>query len=155
MKYFIWLILFYSFFASGCSYFDVEGCKKREYVLMMTETFLKKQNKIVDDYLILLDKVLSKEISGDELTDKSEVIRNAFIHNKKALETITPPKDYINEHKEFIIACQYCVDSADISLAALDEKDENVKTEKIKEAKDKIEEYGKILRDIRNRTSSR
>ncbi|MEQ8225083.1 MAG: hypothetical protein ABRQ37_22380 [Candidatus Eremiobacterota bacterium] len=133
----------------------VRSCKipesKRNYISDMTIA-IKKQNNIIERYIILTDNISKRTVSGEEANYNLEKIKNSFIENKRIIETIAPPVDFINEHENFIRVFQCCIDSVDIYLSISNIKDEKFKIKKIKEAKDKIKEYNEYMKYLSHRT---
>ncbi|HPZ06953.1 MAG TPA: hypothetical protein PL110_02475 [Candidatus Eremiobacteraeota bacterium] len=148
MKYVVlcrYIILFCIIFiiSTGCNYFEVY--KKTGYVNNLTAV-IKNQQEKVDSYITLTSQNSAETPPEEELKKNFQEIKDAFTQNKKELEVITPPKDYVDEHDNFIKAFQNCIDAVDASIAILDIKDDKSKAEKIGETKNKIEEYKKLVK---------
>jgi hypothetical protein len=121
---------------------------KPNYVSKMT-VLIKEQINIVDDYVVLTDKITSGEIPAEEAIYNLQKIKASLIENKRAIKNITPPMVYVNVHRVFIKALQCCIDSVEIFLSALNIKDEKVKEAKVQEAKSKLKEYKNDMNNLR------
>jgi hypothetical protein len=122
----------------------IRSCKMPESELSYTGKMLgaaHEQTHIIDDYFGLIDKIRNREITVEEANYDLQKIKTSFIDKKRKIETIIPPRNYGNEHEDFIKAFQCCIDSVDISLYTINTKDEKIKETTVKEAKDKIKEY--------------
>jgi len=125
--------------------FFFEEDMEREYGFKMLAVRQKLIKTTFDEYYVLRNKTVDKHLSKEEL-DELQEIKYAFLDYKKAFEAIIPPRACINTHKEVLEACQYCADSVDIYIEALNIKDEEIRREKIKEVNERIIEETRIFK---------
>lgn len=125
----------------GCGYFDVY--KKTNYVSDVT-SIIKKQQEEVDTYISLTTS--EKKISPEEAKKSFEKSRDNLLQYKKDIEALSPPKDYADEHQNFIKGFQLAIEAVEGSMALGDVKDEKEKNKKIDEIKGKIVDYRKLVK---------
>jgi len=105
--------------------------------------------------MILTDNIFKGEIPEKQAIYKLEKIKNSFLENKRAIDTIIPPGEFADDHKNFIRIFNYCIESSDMSLSAIDMEHGKIETERILHAKVLINDFKVYIQYLSHRSHSR